>query len=139
MLMLIAILVVFMSTEYTYDVTAEGIMMSVGQKERKVNRLAILVGLLTGNIRALGAGLLGASREDYFLEWGDVRRVSVQLGAENAGTEGRPDPGNLHLLYRGKFPGGGEGLPRKREGSEVRRKMIRGAASSSAPRSTLLA
>ncbi len=104
-LMLIAILAVFMnSTEFTYDVTAKGIMMSVGKKERKVNRLAILVGLLTGNIRALGAGMLSASREDYFLDWEDVRRVSVHRGPKMLVLKAGLIPGNRIFCTAENFP-----------------------------------
>jgi hypothetical protein len=104
-LMLIAILAVFRnSTDFTYDVTDKGIMMSVGKKERKISRLAILAGLLTGNIQALGAGLLSASREDYFLDWADVRRVSVHRGPKMLVLKAGLIPGNRIFCTAENFP-----------------------------------
>jgi hypothetical protein len=104
-LMLIAILGVFMnSTEFTYDIRSDGIMMSVGSKERKINKLALVIGLLTGNIRVLGAGMLSSSREDYFLAWEDVRRVSVHRGPKMLVLKAGLIPGNRIFCTTDNFP-----------------------------------
>jgi hypothetical protein len=104
-LMLIAILAVFLnSTEFIYDVTAKGVTMGVGKKERRANRLAILVGFLTGNSRVLGAGMLSASREDYFLAWEDIRRVSVHRGPKMLVLKAGLIPGNRIFCTAENFP-----------------------------------
>jgi hypothetical protein len=94
-LMLVAILGYFAnSTEFTYELRKDGVLMSAGDKERKVNRFAVVIGLLTGNLKALGAGLLGASQEDYFVPWEDISRVGVHRGDRMLVLKAGLIPGN---------------------------------------------
>jgi hypothetical protein len=61
----------------SFEVGPKGILMSMGKKERRLNALTTMVGLLSGSAQAAGAGLLASSREDFFVPWRDVRKVTV--------------------------------------------------------------
>lgn len=64
----------------TFHVDSDGVGYAARRRERCLNRLAIIVGVLGGSPTATGAGLLAASRETMFIPWEDVRRVKVYRG-----------------------------------------------------------
>jgi hypothetical protein len=77
-LLVIACLVVLLNRmNLEFKVDHKGILMSMGKRERKLNTLTTVVGLLAGSAQAAGAGLLAKSREDFFVAWRDVRKVTV--------------------------------------------------------------
>lgn len=77
-LLVIACLVVLLNRmNLEFRVDQKGILMSVGKRERKLNVLTTVVGVLAGSAQVAGAGLLARSREDFFVPWRDVRKVSV--------------------------------------------------------------
>ncbi|MBU2602956.1 MAG: hypothetical protein KKA32_12460 [Actinobacteria bacterium] len=64
----------------TFHINADGVGYAARKRERRLNRLAIIVGVLGGSPTATGAGLLAASRETMFIPWEDVQRVKVYRG-----------------------------------------------------------
>lgn len=77
-LLVIACLVVLLNRmNLEFKVDQKGILMSMGKRERKLNTLTTIVGLLAGSAQTAGAGLLAKSREDFFVPWRDVRKVTV--------------------------------------------------------------
>lgn len=77
-LLVISCLIVMLNRmNLEFEVSRKGVLMSVGKRERRLNTLTTVVGLLAGSAQAAGAGLLAKSREDFFAPWGDVRKVTV--------------------------------------------------------------
>lgn len=59
-----------------FAVNAEGAMVEVARTRDKVmNRLAVVLGVLRGNMAATGAGLLAVSEEAKSIAWSEVRSV----------------------------------------------------------------
>jgi hypothetical protein len=59
-----------------FTVSGKGISAEMlRSRDKAVNRLLVLLGLLTGNPRAAGTGLIAMSRESIGIRWGDVRKV----------------------------------------------------------------
>ena len=80
-LFLLTALVVFQNRfRFAYQITSEGVTVETGQRERKVNLLAKVVGIfmaLSGRPGLLGAALLSESRQVEGISWRDVRKVTV--------------------------------------------------------------
>ncbi len=64
----------------TFHLDANGVGYAARKREQRLNRLAIIVGVLGGSPTATGAGLLAASRETLFISWEDVERIKVYPG-----------------------------------------------------------
>lgn len=60
-----------------FIVSAKGVEYRAEKRERAINRLAILAGLLTLNPTAAGAGTLAMTREKLFVPWDAIERVVV--------------------------------------------------------------
>lgn len=50
------------------------------EKSRWINRLTLILGFLSRNPTAMGAGLLAASAAERTIRWKDVRRIRVHQG-----------------------------------------------------------
>ncbi|MFN3593948.1 MAG: hypothetical protein ACK4TK_04620 [Thiobacillaceae bacterium] len=62
-----------------YTVSADGVQMqTVSQVAKRVNRLAIVVGILTGKPGLLGSGLIARSRETEALSWQGAFRAELR-------------------------------------------------------------
>jgi hypothetical protein len=46
------------------------------RKNRAVNRLTVVLGLLSGRPAAVGAGMLAQARQSEYLEWGRIKKAS---------------------------------------------------------------
>lgn len=60
-----------------FVVGAKGVEYHAAKRERTVNRLAVIAGLLALNPSAAGAGVLAASRENELLPWSAVEKVII--------------------------------------------------------------
>jgi hypothetical protein len=60
-----------------FGIGPEGVLTMVGSKERKMNTAVTIIGILTGNIQATGAGLLARSRETTVASWPEIKKVTV--------------------------------------------------------------
>jgi hypothetical protein len=60
-----------------FGVGPEGVLTMVGSKESKMNTAVTIIGILTGNIQATGAGLLARSRETTVASWPEIKKVTV--------------------------------------------------------------
>lgn len=59
-----------------FAVNSEGAMVEVARdRDKAANRLAVVLGILRGNMAATGAGLLAVSEEAKRIEWSEVRHV----------------------------------------------------------------
>lgn len=62
-----------------YTVSADGVQMqTLSRVAKRVNRLAIVLGLLTGKPGLLGSGLIARSRETEALSWQDAFRAELR-------------------------------------------------------------
>ena len=61
----------------TFAVTPKGVGYQAGARERRLDRLAFLAGVLGGSASTAGAGALAASRESEFTQWRNVQAVKV--------------------------------------------------------------
>ncbi len=59
--------------DVTYVVDGDGITQTAGAKTRKVNRIVLILALLSGKGGAIGSGLLAQSREETRIGWTEVR------------------------------------------------------------------
>ncbi|GEM_PF-4298363 len=59
--------------DVTYVVDRNGITQTAGAKARKVNRIVLVLALLSGKGGAIGSGLLAQSREETHIGWTEVR------------------------------------------------------------------
>jgi len=59
----------------TFRVDAEGVAYATGSRERKLSRLAVLLGVLGGSATTAGAGLLASAREQGGWTWTDIHAV----------------------------------------------------------------
>lgn len=66
----------------TFTVSPDGVGFASGDRERSLNRLALLGGLLSGRPSAAGAGMLAYAREDVHYDWEDVHEVNVYPDAQ---------------------------------------------------------
>lgn len=74
-------LVVFQNrVDVSYAVGPAGIVQTAGAKVRKVNRVVLVLALLSGKGGAIGSGLLAQSRETTHIEWDEVRGVWYHPG-----------------------------------------------------------
>lgn len=60
-----------------FIVSSRGVEYRAEKRERAINRLAVLVGLLALNPTTAGAGTLAMTREKMFLPWESIERVVV--------------------------------------------------------------
>ncbi|MDZ4168283.1 MAG: hypothetical protein U1E26_01320 [Coriobacteriia bacterium] len=60
-----------------FTVGPKGVEYRAEKRERSMNKLVILVGLLARNPTAAGAGTLAMTREHLFLPWASIQRVVV--------------------------------------------------------------
>jgi hypothetical protein len=58
-----------------FTLDAEGVTLVMGARERKTNRILLILGLLAGNLRVIGASLAGQGQQSSFTAWKDVRRL----------------------------------------------------------------
>lgn len=77
-LMLIACILVFWNRmNLEFEVNSKGVGMTIGSRERKVNKLVTAVGILTGKPGLAGAGLLAGANEAVFAPWRNIKKVTV--------------------------------------------------------------
>jgi hypothetical protein len=77
-LLVISCLVVFFNRmNMEFGVGPEGVLTAVGSKERKMDSAVAIIGLLTGNIRVAGAGLLAKSNEVILAKWPQIKKVTI--------------------------------------------------------------
>ncbi len=60
-----------------FTVGPKGVEYRAEKRERSMNKLVVLVGLLARNPTTAGAGTLAMTRERLFLPWGSIHRVVV--------------------------------------------------------------
>lgn len=61
----------------TFSIAPEGVGFTSGARERGLNRLAVLGGVLAGRPGVAGAGVLAATREEVGFGWEDIHGVTV--------------------------------------------------------------
>jgi uncharacterized membrane protein YedE/YeeE len=77
-LLVVSCLIVFFNRmNMEFSVGPEGVLMAVGSKERKIDSAVAIIGMLTGNIRVAGAGLLAKSNEALLAEWPKIKKVTI--------------------------------------------------------------
>jgi len=72
------IALVFFGNHYpmAFRITPRGIgWMTLSRRARAADRVAIVAGILSGNPGAAGAGMIAASQESGWLQWGQLCRV----------------------------------------------------------------
>lgn len=80
----LALLVIFATlvvmgnrSQATFVLDRKGATYAAGRKERRLNRIAAVLGFLAGRPGLAGAGLISMSREVEHYDWRDIRRVNV--------------------------------------------------------------
>jgi uncharacterized membrane protein len=77
-LMVIACLVVMWNRmDLEFEVNAKGAGMTVGSRERKLNKLVTIIGFLSGKPGVAGAGMLAGANESVFARWQDIKKVTI--------------------------------------------------------------
>jgi len=74
------LLAVLMLRRYTmrYAITSRGISFAVGERERRISRALLPLAFLSGNLQAIGAGLLAVAGEAGSVDWRSVYSFKVQ-------------------------------------------------------------
>ena len=62
---------------YTYIVNNKGFYQISGQRQKKVNRATIILGVLGHSATTTGAGLLSYSGEERFISWKDAKVINI--------------------------------------------------------------
>jgi hypothetical protein len=64
-------------SDMSFRLDRQGVTCATGSRERKLNRIALIVGMLTANPRLLGAALISTSREEELIGWNDVEQLGI--------------------------------------------------------------
>lgn len=62
------------NVEMTFTVNEEGIHTTMGKKENRINKLALLMGLMAGKPGLMGSSVLAMSREQSSIGWSDIQK-----------------------------------------------------------------
>ena len=73
---LIALVVLGSSVDATFTVDAEGMSVTAGARVRKINKVVMVLALLSGRGGAIGSALLAQSREETLVRWEAVNHVT---------------------------------------------------------------
>lgn len=63
-----------------FALTTHGVRSMSGKVAKATSAAAVLTGIMTGNLGAMGAGLLAESEQNVFIPWGAVTKVKVAAG-----------------------------------------------------------
>jgi hypothetical protein len=62
---------------YKYIVNQKGVYQITGSREKKINRLAVIIGILGKSATTTGAGLLSYSGEERFISWKEAKVINI--------------------------------------------------------------
>lgn len=80
-LMIVACLIMGNRWTYTVGIGSDGIGWSVGQRERRINRIAGAINVMSGRPGNIGASAIAISQEDDGMTWDEVRRANYHDAA----------------------------------------------------------
>ncbi|MCX6543210.1 MAG: hypothetical protein NTV05_02210 [Acidobacteria bacterium] len=75
-----AVIDLFGGLGMTFALTTEGVHSVAGKRAAAASDAAVVVGVLAGNMSAMGAGLLARSEKNAFIPYGDVRKIKLGAG-----------------------------------------------------------
>jgi hypothetical protein len=63
------------NVEMRFTINEKGIQIVLGNKENRINRIALFFGSITGKLSLMGTSALAMSREQTFVEWSSIQKA----------------------------------------------------------------
>ncbi len=68
-------LIMFNTVEMTFTLDEKGIGTSLGKRENKMNRIALILGIFTGKLGLMSSSMMAMSKESTFVEWKYIQKA----------------------------------------------------------------